>query len=48
MKKSLGHAYFICWVTESPHFKNPIEKEKKSSALEFFTCVFFPAADLRQ
>jgi hypothetical protein len=20
---SLDHAYFICWITESPHFKNP-------------------------
>jgi hypothetical protein len=36
----------VCWITESLHFKNPKVKEKKSSALSFFTCVFFPASDL--
>jgi hypothetical protein len=42
----LGHAYFICWITESPHFKNPKVKKNKSSALSFFTCIFFPAANI--
>jgi hypothetical protein len=37
----LGHAYFICWITESPHFKNPIVKRKKKFRTIIFHLRFF-------
>ena len=41
LHRYLGHAYFICWITESPTFKIPNLKKNISSDLSFFT-YFFP------
>jgi hypothetical protein len=36
----LGHAYFICWITESPHFKSPSEKKIKVPHYNFSRAFF--------
>jgi hypothetical protein len=38
-----GHAYFICWITESPHFKYPkVKKKIKVPHYNFSPAFFFP------
>jgi hypothetical protein len=37
-----GHAYFICWITESPYFKNPKVKKIKVPHYHFSPVFFFP------
>jgi hypothetical protein len=38
---SLGHAYLISWITESPHFNNPKVKNKIKVPHYNFSPAFF-------